>query len=139
MTSQTPVLSPASHLLRRVLMGNSVFSTVTAILLLIFATPIAELMGVDSSLPFTLVGVGLLPFAGSVFYLASRPRIPFSQVRVVIVMDLAWVLGSGILLLTNAFSITSSGRVLIAFVAVAVLAFAVGQSIGLRHLHQVTG
>ncbi|MDL1885511.1 hypothetical protein FBR01_17925 [Anaerolineae bacterium CFX8] len=139
MTTQASILQPADQLLRRVLIGNSIFSMSAGVLMLAFATPIADFMGVATALPSILIGVGLLPFAGGVYYIASRPRIDSSQAKGVMALDLAWVLGSGILLLTDAFSLTSSGRTVIAIVAIVVLDFAIGQWLGLRRLRGLQG
>ena len=134
MTTQTTSLQPATSLLRRALIGNSIFSTVTGGLLLLLAGTIAEVMGLESAAPLTVLGLVILPFAAGLYYMATRPHIHLTLARFIVVMDFAWVVVSALVLVTNAVPLTSGGRWIILILADLVLVFAVAQVLGLRRL-----
>jgi hypothetical protein len=121
------------HPVRRVLWGNGVFSTVSGVLMLVNPSSIADFMGMRSPVPLILIGVGLLGFACSVFYVASKPITNRTFVGIIIALDLIWVIGSAMVLLTNIFELTQGGSVVVAIVALIVLGFAIGQGVGLLH------
>lgn len=74
-----------------VLKTNALTSGLTGILLAALANPLSGLLGLSST--FLLVaGLGLVPFALFVWFVANDPT-P-ARVRMVSAMDFAWVLGS---------------------------------------------
>ena len=60
-------------ILRRALLGNAVFSTLSGLIGLLFADSLGTVLGVPS-LALSIVGVLLLLFAGHLLWLAPRVR-----------------------------------------------------------------
>lgn len=121
--------------LRFALKINAAFSLTSGLTLIIFTESIALLMDVAHSLVLLFVGVGLIAFAGSVFYNATKRDISAQQVKFIIVQDWAWIAGSAVLLVFNPFEISFAGNIAIGVVAVVVMAFAVAQSKALTRMN----
>lgn len=117
------------NMLRTSLLANAVFSTLTAITLLLFSRQVAVLFGLSRTLIFLIIGAGLLVFAASVAIEAGRQR-P-GKVRLIIIQDAIWVLASVVVLIFRPFDISSVGYVLIGVVAALVGLFGLGQWLGL--------
>ena len=122
----------ATPLLQRALRGNAIFSAATGTALLALADVLAPTLGVSSPWVLRVVGLSLLPFAVQVWCLARCTPTPSARVRQVIGMDVAWVLGSIVLLAVDAVPWTAAGVAALCAVAAVVGAFAVLQTIGLR-------
>ena len=118
--------------LRRALQANGLFSAVSGIVLIVAAEPISHLLGIP--LPSVLLGIGaaLFLYALWLFRSAIQQSINHIEVWVAVVLDGAWVVGSGVLVLTGLLSAT--GNWLVALVADIVLLFAVLQLYGLRKI-----
>lgn len=130
MNSQTVIRSEA--LLRRALRANGVFSGLSGLLFMLAAAPIASFIGLPWSWPLFVTGVGLLGYAIALFRVSGRTEIDRRAVVVFISMDVAWVVGSGVLLVTPWIPFTLAGKWAIAIVADMVALFAVIQFYGLR-------
>ena len=120
--------------LKRVLLGNAIFSTVSGLSLLLFTDPIAAFMNIGMPSILMWLGVGLLLFAGLVAYHATRPTINAKQVQSIIIQDWAWVAGSAGILLFQLFNLSFWGYALVADVAVVVAVFALLQSRNLKRI-----
>jgi hypothetical protein len=59
--------------LRRALLGNGIFSLSSGLLSLVWANPLAEMFGVPVSLVLQVLGLGLLGYAGFLFWLTLQP------------------------------------------------------------------
>ena len=121
-------------LLRRALRGNGIFSTVSGIVFLAAAAPVAAFMGLNSSLPFTILGVGLIGYALLFFWQTNKEFIAANFAIFAIVADVLWVIGSWALILFDPFGFTVAGKWAVGLIAEAVFVFAVVQYIGLRRL-----
>ena len=137
--------SEKSTFLRRALIGNVVFSVTSAGGFIIAANQIAEAIGIsdfsllDSISGATLlrtIGIGLLIFAVQVFLTASKKPISNMQVNTVIVMDVLWVVGSFLLLVTDALALTTTGNWGVLIIADIVLTLAALQFYGLRRMNR---
>lgn len=123
-------ISGAGVRLRWVMRANAVFSSASGLCLLLFASGVGHLTGIEGPLWIRLVGLGLLGFAGLLFAV-TRSGIPGpgrALMAGVIAGDLLWVLASAAALAAWGNRLTEAGRVAIAAVAVVVLLFALGQS-----------
>ncbi len=118
--------------LKQVLLVNGVSSGATGALLMLFPAPLAGLFGVATVVPFVGVGAFLLVFAAGVGYegLQKPPR--SGRVRLIIALDVAWVVGSLVAVgaLFSALSPLGNGLILAVAGWVAVMAFL--QTRGLR-------
>ena len=131
----------SDRLLRRTLWGNAVFSVISGAALVAFATPFALLateapvsvMGLDLALVFELLGLGVVAFGAICAWAASRETLPRSWAQVIFAADIAWVVGSALVLMLPA-AWTTAGIAGIAVVALIVADLAVLEYLGLRRL-----
>ena len=123
-----------TNFLRRALKANGMFSAVSGLVLLFAAEPISYLLGL--TLPSILMGIGaaLLIYAVALFRNAVQQSLNYVEVWVAVVLDGAWVVGSGLLILTGLLSVT--GNWLVALVADIVLVFGILQFYGLRKIER---
>ncbi|MBV8192007.1 MAG: hypothetical protein JOY64_34855 [Alphaproteobacteria bacterium] len=131
----------SDRLLRRTLWGNAIFSILSGAVLTIFAGPFAAIaahepstgLGLELAVVFELLGVGVIAFGVLCVWIASRETMPAGWARVIFAADLAWVLGSVMVLLMPA-SWTPAGIVGIVVVALIVADLAILEYLGLRRL-----
>jgi hypothetical protein len=131
----------SDRLLRRTLWGNAIFSVLSGAVLAIFAGPFAGIAahepmavaGLELALVFELLGLGVIAFGLLCAWIASRETMPQSWARVIFAADLAWVLGS-VLVLALPASWTTAGVVGIVVVALIVADLALLEYLGLRRL-----
>ena len=131
----------SDRLLRRTLWANAVFSVISGAVLVAFAGPFAALAteaplalaGLDLSIVFELLGVGVVAFGVIAGWAASRETLPRAWAQVIFVADVAWVVGSALVLLLPA-SWSVIGIAGIVVVALIVADIAVLEYLGLRRL-----
>ncbi len=119
--------------LRRALGANVLFSTTCATISLAFATPIAQWMGIPDPRILWALGIGLLLFAASIVYLLRQPQLKANAVRSIILQDWLWVIGSALLVATQAFGLSQEGYWLVVLIALEVMALALFQQYFLKH------
>jgi len=119
-------------LLRTSLQANATFSTLSGLVFLLAAERVAEAIGLADARLLLGTGLNLLGFAALLAYLASRPAIHLGLATAVVWADLAWVVGTIPVVALDLLNRTGT----IAAVALAdvVLAFALLQYLGIRHL-----
>lgn len=122
--------APQDRLLRNSLRANAVFSLVSGLTFTIGATPIADFLGVAPAALVTSVGLNLLGFAAALVWLASRPVVSPVLAKIVIALDVGWIVGTVVLVYADTF--TRGGALASILVANVVLAFALLQWIGVR-------
>jgi hypothetical protein len=120
-----------STFLRRALLADAVISGATGLLMLTGASLLETWLGVPAAL-MRVAGVVLLPFAGLVVYLSKRSQISRSGVWTVIALNVAWVAGSVLLLVSRSIEPTTLGIAFIGAQSLAVAFFAEVQYVGLR-------
>lgn len=128
MTDQTA----PSGLLRASLRANALFSACSGMVLVLVPAGLAAAFGGFDSRLLSAAGFSLIGFAGLLTLLASRREIRPSVALTVVGLDVAWVLGSGVVLLAGVLSVAGSWAV--AGVADVVLVFAGLQLVGVRRL-----
>ena len=128
--------------LRRILLGNAIFSTITGGFFAMFAAGIADWMGLTAELgtkgPAAIfwIGISVLLFAVGIFVNTLRSILNIREAYITAVMDVGWVVGSTALLFGGWINFSSSGWWLIAGIADIVAVFAVLQLYALRK-HQL--
>jgi hypothetical protein len=120
-----------SRLLRIALLADALATAATGLLLLVFAAPFDTLLGLPAQLSRTL-GLALLPYAGLVAYLGTRPHASRAAVWAVIICNVFWVVDSALLLMGNWIDPTPLGVAFVIVQAIAVAGFADLQFVGLR-------
>jgi hypothetical protein len=127
--------------LRRSLMGNATFSTLTGLTCILFPADVSESLGLTGKAEseLLLLGIALIGFAATLFSLASslfnvnqKPLI--AAAKIIIAADGLCVLGSIILMATSLLPLNAFGMWTVAIVALFVLDFAILQTIGLHRL-----
>ena len=121
-------------LLRRALLGNALFSTLSAITILLAPRWVLRLLGLSQSLSLSVLGFSLIAFAVALVINARRPQVKTSDAWAAVIMDVVWVLGSGALLFLVPFS--TSGKWVVVLVADMVLIFAILQFAGIRKIQK---
>ena len=117
-------------LLRRSLLGNAAFSTLSGLVLLAAARSVERLTGLGPRWLLMAIGAGLLLFAVGLVAVAHGRPLDRRRAVVTTAMDFGWVAGSAVLLVLGRFS--SAGWWTVVLVAEIVLALALLQTYGLR-------
>jgi hypothetical protein len=120
--------------LKNVLILNALSSGATGLGLVLFAAPIAILFGLDRPTPVLEAGIFLLVFAIFVFVESRRATQNPNMVKLIIALDLGWVLVSLLVVALQLFSLTQLGYFAIGVVAIWVAAMAYLQIGGLKRL-----
>lgn len=121
-------------MLKNVMLINAISSGATGLGLAVFPKAVAGLFETTATMPFIEVGVFLVAFAALVFSVGRGNPVNARAVRLVIVLDTLWVIGSAAIVLLQPFPISVIGYVMIGAVAVWVAAMAYLQSAGLRQM-----
>jgi ribosome-associated toxin RatA of RatAB toxin-antitoxin module len=114
---------------------NAAFSMITGINLAFFPHIFATLFGIEITVPFLFIGIGLILFSTTVYVVSSQSPIHLIHVLVIILLDIGWVIGSIAIIGLGLFGISVAGQLAIAVVGVIVLGFAIHQSYALMHVH----
>ena len=124
-------LRDSQTLLRRALWADAVASGAMGLLLAAAAGPLASLLGVDASF-LRPVGIGFLPWAALLVWLAMRADIPRRVAWAVVIFNVLYSIDSLLLLVTGLVELTTLGYLFIVAQALAVAALAELQYFGLR-------
>jgi hypothetical protein len=115
-------------------MGNALFSTLSGVTILFAQGCVLQTLGLSKNISLAILGIGLLVFAVVLVINARRQQVSTSDAWIAVVMDLAWVLGSYVLIFIVPFS--SQGKWVVGVVAELVSAFAVLQFLGIRRIQK---
>ena len=97
-----------ANFLRRALQGNALFSLIFGLAFSLASGPIANFLGPNiPPIIVLIVGLGLLPFGYLVYRVAATD---LRQARTITGMDIAWVVGSFLLLALGWSLFTVAGR-----------------------------
>ena len=118
-------------LLRRALYADAIASGGMGLIMLALAGELGELLGIHSSLLRPL-GIGFLPWAALLAWLASRSDIPRRVAWGVVCLNLLYAVDSILLLFTGWVELTTLGYLFVVIQAVAVAGLAELQWFGLR-------
>ena len=131
-------------LLRHTLTANGWFSGVSGLACLLASGPIAEylfvknfsLLGLSPSNIIIELGVGLLVFAGLVFFMARQTILSLSLAKFISILDMLWMGGSAILLAVYSEYFSSGGFAAVLTIAATVFFFAIDQLLGVVLTYQ---
>lgn len=104
--------------LKTILQVNAISSGFTGFLLIILSKAIASIFGVAMTAPFIEAGIFLLLFALFVYRVSKKVPANVKAIRLVIALDIAWVLASVAAIGMLYSTITIMGTLLIAAIAV---------------------
>jgi hypothetical protein len=120
-----------SVFLRRAILGDAIFSGVSALLLTFGAGALAPLLNLPEAL-LRETGLFLIAYAALVGWLGTRQSMPKALVMIVIAGNAAWTIASIALLFSGAVTPNLLGEAFVAMQAIATGALAELQYIGLR-------
>lgn len=123
--------SDTSFFLRRVLLADAVASAATGLLMVFCAGLLEQYLSLPRSL-LLYAGLGLLPFAALVVYLATRDSLSRAGVWAVIICNVIWVAESIMLLFSGWIEPNRLGQAFIIAQALVVAVFAEVEYFGLR-------
>lgn len=123
-----------SNLLRNALRGNALFSAISGLIALLAAQSVATFTGIEAPVFFVVLGIVLILYAADLWWIATRETIDRRFAWAAIVLDILWVAGSIVILLSGWISLTAAGGWAIALLAETVAIFSILQYIGLRRL-----
>lgn len=125
-----------SPLLRRALQADALASGAMGLLLTLAAGPLEELLGLPRALLLG-AGIGLLPFALALGWLANRQTLRRGWVWAVLAINAVWVVDSLSLLALGWVEPTLLGKVFVIGQAVAVAVLAELEFFGLRRCQEM--
>jgi hypothetical protein len=134
MAIQQTLPAPNVRFVSRVLIGNAAFGILCGLICLLWTQPLAVALGIEPPVIVTILGVGLLLFAAELIWIALRAPADRRLLSIIFGLDVAWVIGSAILLLSGWLPLTTAGTWTVLVVADVVAIFAVLEFIGLRRL-----
>jgi hypothetical protein len=120
--------------LRKALIGNALFSTLSGLTILFAQGWVLRILGLSKDVSLPILGLGLLVFAATLVINARRQQVKTSDAWIAVFMDVAWVLGSYVLIFIVPFSV--AGKWVVGLVAELVLGFAVLQFVGIRRIQK---
>ena len=123
-----------STLLRNALVADAIITGATGLAMFLGAGLLASLFGLPDAL-LRYAGLGLIPFAAFVAFMAVRDRVSRPAVLAIIIANVLWVVDSFLLLLTGWVQPSVLGYVFVIGQAVIVAAFAEVQHMGLKAAH----
>jgi hypothetical protein len=118
--------------LRRSLQLDGIASGLCGALLLLAAGPLSTLIGLPGPGLAQAVGAGLLVFAAALLWNAARATVSRGEALGTVVLNIAWVLGSAIVVVDGPLNLV--GNLAVAAVAAAVALFTILEIVGLRRL-----
>jgi hypothetical protein len=118
--------------LSNILKLNAISSGLTGLLFLLLSKTIAPIMGVTSHIPLIAVGGFLLAFSVFVFEVSLGRPIKLRAVKIVIALDIAWVVASAIAMIFLLQLLTVIGNALVIGIAIWVGGMVYLQKKGLR-------
>src|SRR5215471_11860686 len=128
------LLEEPACFLRKALMGNALFSTLSGLTIVFAQGWVLRILGLSTSVNLLILGVGLIVFAATLVVNARKQQVKKSDAWIAVLMDLAWVLGSCVLVFIVPFS--TEGKWVVGVVAELVLVFAVLQFVGIRRIQK---
>jgi hypothetical protein len=123
-----------SSLLRRALMGNALFSTISGLIILFARGWVSRILGLRDHIGLAILGIGLLIFAATLVTNVRRQQVDPSDAWIAVSMEVVWVLLSCVLIFVVPFS--TAGKWVVLSVAELVLLFAVLQFVGIRRIQK---
>ena len=122
------------QLLRRALLANASFSSISALSLVFAGNEIVRLLGLPDTVSLVPLGISLLVFAVMLVLFARKKPIKLLDAWIAVVMDAAWVIGNYLLLFVEPFS--TGGKWIVGIVAEVVMVFALPQWLGIRRIRK---
>lgn len=124
----------SGSLLRMSLRSNAIFSAISGTVFVTAAGPLSRWIGLHQPALIGAIGVSLIVFAVSLIVASRREAMNLAEAWTAVLLDTAWIIGSGIVILTGVLS--TQGNWAVAVIADIVLVFAMLQYMGIRRLRR---
>lgn len=128
---------PSSSLLKKTLLANALFSDLCGVIMILGATTIAPLIGLNSPMILAFIGIDLMVYGVWLFFTARRAEPNLTLAKIAVAADVAWVIGAAIVIWLGVLNTT--GNLILAGVTDVVLLFAILQWVGIRRLQSQLG
>jgi len=122
------------QLLRKALLANASFSTISGLVLIFAERRVVRLLGLSETINLITLGISLLGFAAILVLFARKNPIKLWDAWIAVILDAAWVIGSYPLLFVVRFS--TSGKWVVGIVAEVIMVFALMQWLGIRRIRK---
>jgi hypothetical protein len=122
------------QLLRKALLANASFSTISGLVLIFAERWVVRLLGLPETINLITLGISLLVFAAILVLFARKDPIKLLDAWIAVILDAAWVIGSYPLLFVVPFS--TSGKWVVGIVAEVIMVFALMQWLGIRRIRK---
>jgi hypothetical protein len=132
-TTTRPTLTPEKNgLLRRSLQVDAVVALALGLVFILAAEWLSTFTGINATTALMIAGVVSLLYGAWIYYGLRRDSIAQSLAITVIALNVAWVLGSALLVFTDWLPLTVEGKWTIVAAADVALLLAAAEIIGLR-------
>ena len=121
------------RLLRITLTANAIVSGTTGIAVAALAGVLEDPLGIPAPL-LVVVGLSLVPWSVALWWARSRDVLLRRDALTAIAGDVAWVLGSAVVLVASPADLTTAGHWAVGIVAAGVAEAAFLQAVGVRRL-----
>jgi len=122
------------QLLRKALLANASFSTLSGLVLIFAERWVVRLLGLPETINLITLGISLLVFAAILVLFARKTPIKLLDAWIAVLLDAAWVIGSYPLLFVVRFS--TSGKWVVGIVAEVIMVFGLLQWLGIRRIRK---
>lgn len=126
------VFENKNSMLHVALRSNAAFCDISGLVMIIAAKPLAAFLGLSNPAILVGIGIGLFAWALLLFWGSMQLEVPRWLAWLAIDGDLAWVVGSAVLIFLPVLSFSNPAKWTIAIIADVVLLFAIWQFIALR-------
>lgn len=104
--------------LKKYLIINSIFSGFSGLIMMFFSKKMNFIFNINNSLTFPLIGTCLALFSIYVYVVWKKYYSNKLLINIISLLDLIWVIGSVIIIVTDPFHISKFGNIIIGIVAV---------------------
>ncbi len=125
----TQTLSVNTNPIQRALQADGILCAVTGAAFTLGADTLSRFAGVESPGLVLALGLFLLVYGGGLFYMVTNHAIDRRLPMIVIELNVAWVIGSILLLAADPLTMTTEGRWFVLILADVVAALAIWQFI----------
>jgi len=112
---------------RAVLLADGVFCSLSGVITMLAARPTFDLFGLNGPAILVVLGAGLLLYGGWLSWRAIDRPVKDSLVLAVALLNVAWIAGSALILVSGVPALTAEGKWTVGVVAVLVAFFAEAQ------------
>lgn len=133
MTARTLVSAPRMGTAQWAVDVDGVFCVLSGLTFLLDANAVGQFMGAQPSV-IAALGLGVFLYGVGLLYDVFKGKVNARMLKVVIGLDVVWVVASVLLLVAAPTALTTEGRWTVLILADIVGAFAIWQYVGLRRL-----